>query len=54
MTGSLVTQLSASGELGPNVNIGWANRAMVVAFAAWLVTTAWATRRAIAGKEAAI
>jgi hypothetical protein len=41
----LVFLPQAGGQLGPDVPVGWQNRAMVVAYAAWLAVAARATLR---------
>jgi hypothetical protein len=42
MLGTIVTTVPANGgRFGPEVPVGWANRLVWLAYAAWLMTTAW-------------
>lgn len=43
---AMATLMPESGQLGPDVKVGWLMRAFVVACNAWVATAAWATLRA--------
>jgi hypothetical protein len=45
MIGMLAVTLPLSGgKFGPNVWVGWPNRLLMIAYCAWLITTAWEVR----------
>lgn len=52
MTASMVALMPPSGELGPDVAVGWQNRAMMLAYAVWLMTAAWIATRTAPGAKA--